>query len=311
MVAPKRGAASKTAIATPPHSGQLPILEAAPSVSTPTAIPGVRRKRIEVSAADLRKLAPGVGSDIVNRAVHQLSSLVAEGATDRMAVLWGHTLQADHSALVSEALNLAQDETLVRVTGYVERMVAILNAIDLEALSTGAAGAGLSGYLKRLNTKIDTPIEVDAARLELGQLLSLMAAAMEPLLQLKETIGRQSERIEQTGLDIEAAALAAEYLASQYATTRNDLSQRFVERAMSLTQTVAQIRSGAPLRRAQIEQPLNLISAIQNVALVSIPAWLSSLAALTAARSGPNGPTPTEARELSYKLRAILQHLKA
>lgn len=79
---------------------------------------------------------------------------------------------------------------------------------------------------------------------------------------------------------------------------------------MSLTQTVAQIRSGASLREVQIEQPLRLIEAIQNVALVMVPGFLGSIAALTTMLDSNRKLTPTEAGELTYQLRSILQQLQ-
>jgi len=71
---------------------------------------------------------------------------------------------------------------------------------------------------------------------------------------------------------------------------------------MSLTQTVAQIRSGVSLREMQIEQPLRLIGAIQNVAIVTVPGYLGSVASLTTMLKSNRSLTPTETGELAYSI---------
>ena len=63
-------------------------------------------------------------------------------------------------------------------------------------------------------------------------------------------------------------------------------------------------------RDEQIEQPLRLIGAIQNVALVTVPGWLGSIAGLTAMLAGKRKLTPTETGELAHQLGNILQQLK-
>ena len=123
-------------------------------------------------------------------------------------------------------------------------------------------------------------------------------------------LARTAARIEGMGDEAEASALAASFLSDHLRVSRPPLSQRFLERAMSLTQTVAQIRSGASMRDVQIEQPIRLIGAIQNVALVMVPGFLGSIASLTTMLENNRKLTPTEAGELSYQLRNILQQLK-
>lgn len=285
---------------------------AAPRLTAPTAIPGVTRRRTEATPPALKRLAPAASADVITRAARLLGNVPLEGGTDRLAVLWGHQLQQDYSDLVSATLELSGDVALVKAAGYVNRMVAVLSSIDLQAVfAAQASSAGIGNYLKKLNSRVDTPDELEAARLELDQLVRLMGNSLEPLLALKERLHLQSRRIDDAGVDVEAAALAAQFLSDQFAEKRPELSGRFVERAMSLTQTLAQIRGSAGLRGAQTDQPLHLIGAIQNVALVSVPAWLVTVAALNTALRSNKRPTQTEAGELDYRLRTILQQLKA
>ncbi len=314
VIAPKPSVMTTPARA--PRPARAPAKAAAPEprnagVVKPTAIPGVERKRIAVDRADLAKLSPQSRPGVLDEARCLVESFVVEGARDRQAVLWGHRLQQDYSKLVSRSLELSQAEIVKRVTAHIGRMTDILAAIDLEAVCGVAPARGLlTQYLKTVNSRIDTPDELQRARAELDQLLALMGAALEPLLSLKETLERHSRGIEGIGDEVEAAALAAEFLSGHLGDNAKALSQRFLERSMSLTQTVAQIRGSAAMRTLQIEQPLRLIAAIQNVALVMVPGWLGSIAALAAMLEEKRQVTPTQAGELAYQLRTILQQLK-
>lgn len=275
----------------------------------PTAIPGVQRKRIEVTAADLARLAPLAGKDVLRRAVVILQHLVADSATERSAILWGHALQEEYGRSVSRMLELARDPVMVKAAGYVNRMSSILAAIDLEAVAEATPGVGQ--YLRRLNQRIDTPDELDDARFELDQLVGLMAGTMDPLLALKGAIERQAAATEELAKEIEAMALAADYLAGRSSSKKPELARIYTDRAISLTHTLAQIRETTALRGAQVAQPLSLIAAVQDIALVTVPGWLSSLSALTTMMRNQRRPTPTEASELDHRLRHILQQLKA
>lgn len=282
-----------------------------PAVSAPTAIPGIERKRIKVTAADMGRDGAGVAPAIAARAVKLVEGFVVEGAKDRQVILWGHTAQQHYAELVSLTLALSQDQLLEKVRGYVGRMIDLLGSIDLEAICGVAPAAGpIDRLFRRANDRIDTPGELDSARDELDHLVRLTGAALEPLLTLGQSLEQQSRRIDAAGDEVEAAALGAAFLSEHLRTVQPALSQRFLDRSLSLTETALQIRSSASLRGTQIEGPLRLIAAIQNVALVTLPGWLGSLAALTSVSSAVRRPTPTEAGELAYRLRTILQQLK-
>jgi hypothetical protein len=187
-------------------------------------------------------------------------------------------------------------------------MMALLASIDVAAVAGVADDLGLGKYLGRLSKRIDTREELRAARREIDQLVKLIAAAMDDLLVLKAEVERSSRRIGELGDDVEASALAAQFLSTYLQRKDEELSRLLLERSMSLTQTALQIRGSASLRDSQIDQPLRLISAIQNVALVMVPGWLGSIASLTAL--GGRKPTPTEANEIAFQLRKILEQLQ-
>jgi hypothetical protein len=295
------------------ESGAPPEANSKPKtaeVAAPTVIAGVERKRLAVTLDDLQKLSPDTESTVRARALQLLHAYVEETATDRTAVMWGYEIQQEYADLVSRTLSLSQTGVLKRVTGYLSRMLEILRTIDL------ASVAGLAGqtrtfqkFVKRMTKKIDTPEELEAARVELDQLVKLMSAAMRELLDLKDKLEQYSSRIDAIGFEVEASALAAQFLATYPRAKDQELSQRFEERSMSLTQTALQIRGSVSMRESEIEQPLRLIGAIQNVALVTLPAWLGSIASLTTLAQGRK-PTPTEAGELAYQLQEILERLE-
>jgi len=287
-------------------------IEHAPKSSPPmkpTAIPGVQRRRLEVTIVDLAKIAPLAGKDVLRRAVAILQEVVADAATERSAILWGHALQEEYGRSVSRMLELSHDPVMVKAAGYVNRMSSILAAIDLKAIAE--ANPGVGQYLKRLNQRIDTPDELDGERFELDQLVGLMANTMEPLLSVKDAIERQVAETERLAVEIEAMSIAADYLAGRPSPKKPELARIYTDRGIGLTHTLAQIRETAALRGAQAAQPLSLIAAVQEIALVTVPGWLSSLSAMTTMLRSQRRPTPTEASELDHRLRHILQQLKS
>ena len=277
-------------------------------VASPTAIPGTERKRLAAGDDELRRLSPASSASVRAGTRKLLETVVVERMNDRQAVLFGHHLQTRYSELVSATLDLSQAPVLTRVAGYVARMGEILSSIDLDALAGGGAG-GLGDYLKRMNRRIDSPEELAGARQELDQLVRLMADALEDLLGLKDKLEKQAGKIDAVAQDIEAGALAAQFLAERLGSSQPAIAQRLIDRSISLTQTLAQIRSNSVMRDAQIDQPLRLIASIQNVALVMVPGWLSSIASLGAMLRRNKKPTQTEAGEIAFQLRNIVQQL--
>lgn len=277
-------------------------------VTAPTAIRGAPPRRPAVGLADLRRHAPQARPQVIERALTLLRGVNLDAFGERQAALWGQDLQREHAGLVSGALDLSQSEALHRAAAHLGRLTALLGSIDVEAAVGANPPPGLIGWLVRSgNAAVDTTEELAAARAEIDQLLGLLAEAMPRLLTLREAIERHWGRIEAAGDKAEALALAAEALAGEVRPDRPDLARRLDERAMSLIHTLAQVRGAAGLREAQAEQPMRLVAAIQDVALVQLPGWLASVMAFAAA--GGRRATPTEAGELVHRLRTIARQL--
>lgn len=278
-------------------------------VRQPTAMPGAERNRIDVRADELERLAPGATAQVYAQARTLVDAFVADKATERRAILWGQDLQKTHSELVGEALALSRSPVLRKAEGYLARTMDILGSIDLLA----ACGHGSSGILGRvlqqINKRIDTPGELAQAQAELERLVELMDAALHELLDLKDRLLAVAERIDAAGEQLEAASVAASFLSRHLEGGKEAAAQRFAERALGLAQTVALIREGGATRRLQLEQPIHIISAIQNVALVMLPAFIGNIASVSALSTART--TPTEAGELAYRLREIIEQLKS
>ncbi|MBI5900404.1 MAG: hypothetical protein WA049_11965 [Ferribacterium limneticum] len=283
---------------------------ATPVVRQPTAIPGAERKRIEVAVSDLQALSPGAAAGVYQQARALVGAFVVDKASQRKAILWGHNLQQVHGDLVTEMLALARSPVLRQVEGYLARMMDILGSIDLMAVC-GHGGDSLVGRLfQGINSRIDTPGELAQAQAELEQLLALMGGALDPLLDLKDRLLRLSGSMEGTAAQVEASAIGALFLSERLRQGDAALAQCFVERSMSLTQTLVQMRQAGSTREIQIEQPIRLIGAIQNVALVVMPAFIGSIASIATLSASKTTISPTEAGELAYRLRDIISQLK-
>ena len=106
-----------------------------------------------------------------------------------------------------------------------------------------------------------------------------------------------------------AAALAASFLAQYLQNDKPGLAQCFNQRSASLTQTLTQIRQNDTVREMQINYPLRLVGAIQDVALVALPDVIASIASAVSLAGRKVSLSPTEAGELHYKLRDIISKL--
>jgi len=284
-------------------------LSQTPTVLQPTVIAGTARERLPVTAADLRKLSPAAAKHVIDRALALLAGFVVEKASERKAILWGHDLQKTYSDSVAEALRLSQAQVIGRTQTHIARTLEILASFDLRA-AAGHADEGFGRYFRRMNGKIDTVGELATARGELDQLVRLMGAALDELLRLKEDLEKNARALDEIAVEAEASVLAALHLCEHLRSTSPALADRFLERSASLTQTLAQIRSSGAVRDMQLEHPIRMIGAIQNVVLVSMPDFLSSLAAIAALAVRNASITPTQASELNYKLHDVIRQLK-
>ena len=269
---------------------------------------GVRRQRLAVELGELQALAPDAPASIHAAAVQLIREVVDDRMSDRKAVLWGHDAQKAYGERVTGTFSLAQDPVVEQARTWVNRMTTILGEIDLMAVCGHGKGGLLGSLAKAVGNRIDTPRELSSALDELRLLLERTGGAIDRLMQLKERLQQHVDAIARIEVDIEASALAALYLSGHFATKSPGLAHLFTERSMSLNATLAQMRQNSPVYRLQLQQPLQLIAAIQNVALVALPSCIAGMSALLALLS-TRGASPTEARDMSYQLRDLIGQL--
>ncbi len=277
------------------------------TVSGPTTVSGTRRERIEATLGAIQALSPASSVNTCKAAAQMIEAFPVGKANDRRAVLWGHELQKSYSERITKTLALAQEPLIEQARTHVARMMEILGAIDLMAVY-GHGKSGIFGALTRsMNNSIDTAEELESALSELRLLVDRLGTAIERLLGLADRVREHADVIRQLESDMQAAAVAAVFLSDYFAHEQLELAQRFTDRAMSLTASIVQLQQGETVRRIQIEQPLQLINTIQNVALVALPAFIANLTGLLTATKKASF---TEASDASHQLRDILMQLK-
>ena len=184
---------------------------------------------------------------------------------------------------------------------HLARLRQILASIDPEALAV-PGGLGTQAF-RRLSRLIDTPDEVAEARAEIDALLRLLTEAQTGLMGLRDQLQRHAMALQTIEAQVEAQALAAGWLALHAAPEHR---RSFAERRSSLLATLLQIRSAALQLANDTEMPTRLILAVQTIALVALPAWLERLSHLQTRLAQGRTPTPTEARELAFRLNDLL-----
>lgn len=274
----------------------------------PTTISGVKPERLVVDADALHDLAPNASDGVRQEALRQLQALTLNMLTRHRAQRWGQEAQQACVDRVGGSAAPASAPFIDQARADLTRLTDVLASIDLKAVCGHAKGGLLGGLSKAMSRRVDTPAKLAAALDELRALLQNLNADVGRLLALKNGLQQRAAAFEQTQRELEAAALAAQFLSSRMAGDVPGIAQQFAERSLSLAATLAQSRQGDTAYRIQIHQPLQLIAAIQNVALAKLPAVINELAALQAlAKSGQ--AFPAEALNMSYRLRDIIHQL--
>lgn len=274
---------------------------------------GKKRERIPVTDDDVFMRNPHLPEETRSRTIALIDSINVDVANDREAILWGTQVQKRYAELVNESLNLSQSALLTQVEGHAKRMIEILNAINLKRVC-GLEPTRFLDAFRRTTKTIDTPEELEAARIELGQLVGHLNARVDPLLVLKEEMERIGKEVEAVELEAmahaEASGFVVDHLNGLNDPSKMTLAQRFLERSGSLTATVSQIRQDKAIRAMQVEHPVKLIEAVQQVTLVTLPSWLSTLTNILAMFQGRGRkPNLTEIDELGDVAKKLIETL--
>lgn len=277
-------------------------------VTTPSIMPGTKRERIPVDKENLKK-RHGVKDSIIDAAMKIVEAINQNNLTHRDALLWGQPLQAEYQTLVSEGLSLAQSETITITNGHLNRILVVMGLIELDKIFK--VGGTIARLFRKATEAIDTPEEFDGALRELGQLSKLLGEKIDDLITLRSKLEQNSIQIDRVGDEIEISLIAAQIFADFFnKISQTDTAVCLEERIASLTATLGQIRSSGPMRKMQIEQPMNLTTLIQNTVFNTLTSWMTSATALRMALHGRQKPNPTEVSEISRILQTIQQTLR-
>ena len=260
-------------------------------------------------ADELRELSADASEAVCEEATRLLQALTVAMLSQRRAALWGQEIQKACQDRFGGSAAPVSAPFIEQARADLARMTDILEAIDLKAVCGHAKGGLLGGLARSINRKIDTPAKLASALGELRALLQRMHASFDRLLALKGGLQQRASAFEQLQVEVEAAALAAQFLSKRLAGQSPALAQRFAERHMSLGATLAKTRQSDSAYRTHVEQPLQLISAIQNVALVRMPGLITEMTSLQAHAKAKHA-FPAEALNMSYRLRDILNQLR-
>jgi uncharacterized protein YaaN involved in tellurite resistance len=296
-----------TAIHIPPPAPQQTAKAKAPTVF------GVQRKRIPATIDDLRKQNSHTDQKVLETALQLILATNVEEMDDDQCILWGKTQQEKYTACVNENLKLSQTGAAADVIRQLTRLQEVLGQIDFERLF------GLEkGFFSKLTRESSEKRLAFFGRIqtEMNQIINLLAPKEQELLDHQNKVQALIRRIHSADGDMEAYAIAADFLANylrqEYAndSEKKRLANLLEQRSMLLTRSIGQIRANAPLLKQQEEQPLNLINCIQSTVLVEVPNWLNTYASLRGVLEGKQTPTMTQIDELSRGRNAIIGNLK-
>jgi hypothetical protein len=245
-------------------------------------------------------------------ALHLVLTFSADEANDATYLLWGQTAQAEYGTLMNECLEMSQSPELQHAVTHLTRLQEILEGIDLEKLKE--VGQGLMA--KFLGTSREKVLEVfTSTQSELTHLMKLLQDAIPSLLDLKKRLSDTKERVKELSSKLQAESLAAEfvvgYMRKSGMSDKAKMHAQILEgRSMALTGTVAQITGSNSMFEIQINQPLNVITCVQDTVLTKVPAWLGNYMALKLLFERKSKPTETQLTELGHKLSEILSTIR-
>jgi hypothetical protein len=271
-----------------------------------------QHKRVEISIKDLRKKFPETKDSILRDAFGIINFANLDQLDDRECVLWGQEDQEHYGQIVNICLKISQSQTLTTASSNLNLLLTLLGNINLAKICGQDSTKGLLERIfeKPSKDEIGSLESLKQAQVRLDQLIESMKSSLDELLALKARIQRSSEMIDHQGDKIEARAISAGFLSEYLSKTKPVLSRIFEDRSMSLTSTLAQIRESGTMRLIQIDQPLQMISNIQHVTLVTWPGLLGSIVSVRTILDRKQKPTALQMNELNDQLKNLIEKLK-
>jgi hypothetical protein len=262
------------------------VVTPAPSF-TASALPGVQRKPVAVTLAELARRFPQAEASALQRVQGVLAGVHVQSLDASGWLRFGMPEQEELAALIRQRLQVAQEATTRSVPQHLRRLQELLSDV-LEALD--------GGFFRRPAAAVWAGHEAEVVQLE-----SLLGASQAALSDQLQALGQLKQPVLACAQRLDASALAAEYLLDQVGP---DTGSLLLARLTSLTGSQAMLQE----HRLHLEQDAGrlqeLMTWVQDGVLLKLPAVHAQLARLA------SRPSETQRFLAAEKLTDILQTLK-
>jgi hypothetical protein len=247
-----------------------PIAPPPPKVVTkPTAMAGVVRKGIEVTAAELKKKFPGDPLSAIDRAIRILQGVIVDKLTPISCSQWGVDVQRQYESLARESVRLTTSSAVQDGLKHMERLQIILKDIA-DSLAPQSSGFHLWGKQKNaLELYHGSETELHQLR---DHLQDILPSLRETQKKLGDISTKSTSLIDETNAQCIAIQYVEELLGDEDERTSHLTSQR-----IALLKTIANMKDGVMLRRSISRDIDSLADRIQDSVLVALPGWIDKL----------------------------------
>ena len=253
----------------------------------PSSLPGVQRKPVQVTMTELIRRFPQAHPDALEHCRAVLNGVHVQSMDAAGWLNFGMPEQERFAGLMKQRLKLAQEPSSRMIPQHLARLHDLLKEV-LDAFE--------GGFLKKPAAKVWTEHEEEVQQLE-----RLLNDSDEVLAEHLRALGRLKGTASECGEQLEATALAAEYLLDQ---VDGEVGGLLVARLTSLTESPAMLRDHLLFLAQDLSQTQDLITLVQDGVLLKLPAVYSQLAGLTIK------PSETQRFLAAEKLTDVLQTLK-
>ncbi|QHJ00481.1 hypothetical protein GT347_22390 [Xylophilus rhododendri] len=267
---------------------------AAQAPPMPRRVPGVARRTLAVTAAELGRLFPEQPEAVLQPAAAVLAAVSPDGFGWRQVQALGAAAQERFGRASDRLLAVSRDEAQRAALQHVGRLVELLG----EMLPAYGASAGLWSRRPRQQDLQRGMREVDQLRKTLRDLLPRLDG-------LCADLDRAQAELDQARLELAGAALACEYLSRPELNLPRDGADRLPERGLELSRAAVAALQSLQLLAAQHQSLDSLRRQIRETVLTALPAWLATWSA------APAEPNETERFNLHQALVRLIDTFKS
>lgn len=229
-----------------------------------SALPGTQRKPLDVSFDLLAVRFPGTDPRLLERVQAVLAGVSPQSMAPAAWLSFAVPAQEGMTRLIKERLALMDSSIARSVAQHLTRLQALLQDV-LDAMD--------GGFLKKPAAKVWESVVG-----EVRQLDGLLSAAGPALVAMLGTMGELMGKNQAAGAELQANALAAEYLID---IVHPDAGQLLVSRLTSLTTSQALVLEQLQTLQLETTNVQELLTLVQDGVLLQLPAVYSQLAGLS------------------------------